>query len=312
MVWRGSGAELEVLLVHRKRWHDWSWPKGKVDPGEELVATAVREVAEETGLSISLGFPLPSVVYKVPGGLRKVAHYWAADAEAEVPESVARSRGRIVPAGVEEIDRTRWLPAAQARDRLSYPADRRLLDLVVEADAAGTLRTSPLAVVRHAKAKGRSSWDGGEADRPLVAAGVEQARALVPVLSAYGITRVVSSPWERCASTIDPYLATTGITGEFADQLTEHAHTGSPASVAAIAADLLASDSPVAVCTHRPVLPTVLDVLSMHANRATASLLPRANPFLAPGEALIAHVATVHGHRRVVAVERQPGRPRRG
>ncbi len=59
IVWRGTGRTLEVLLVHRPRYDDWSWPKGKLDPGESLPACAVREVAEETGHSIVLGLPLP-------------------------------------------------------------------------------------------------------------------------------------------------------------------------------------------------------------------------------------------------------------
>ena len=68
IVWRGTGRTLEVLLVHRPRYDDWSWPKGKLDPGESLPACAVREVAEETGHSIVLGLPLPQVKYRLEDG----------------------------------------------------------------------------------------------------------------------------------------------------------------------------------------------------------------------------------------------------
>lgn len=79
LVWRERGRKLQVLLVHRPRYNDWSWPKGKPESGEPLVATAVREVSEETGKRIVLGQPLGCVRYRV-GGRPKETHYWAATA----------------------------------------------------------------------------------------------------------------------------------------------------------------------------------------------------------------------------------------
>src|SRR3712207_7314073 len=78
VVWqRSPSGEVEVALVHRPRYDDWSLPKGKPHDGEKLPVTAVREVAEETGHAVTLGARLGSTRYLVPWG-QKVAHYWTA------------------------------------------------------------------------------------------------------------------------------------------------------------------------------------------------------------------------------------------
>src|SRR5690625_3176103 len=72
VVWRVVGRRLEVLLIHRPRYDDWSWPKGKLDSKDEpLPLCAVREVQEETGVPVLLGAKLPTVRYKLPGGAKK-------------------------------------------------------------------------------------------------------------------------------------------------------------------------------------------------------------------------------------------------
>ena len=78
LVWRVHDGELQVRLVHRPRYDDWSWPKGKLDPGETFQAAAAREVAEETGKPVVLGVPLPGLQYLTPEGRVKRVHYWAA------------------------------------------------------------------------------------------------------------------------------------------------------------------------------------------------------------------------------------------
>src|SRR3954470_1380615 len=65
-----------VLLVHRPRYDDWSFPKGKLDPGEHVTSAAVREVAEETGLRVRLGPPLPGQRYPAAGGRVKGVSDW--------------------------------------------------------------------------------------------------------------------------------------------------------------------------------------------------------------------------------------------
>src|SRR5699024_12294118 len=103
VVWRVVGRRLEVLLIHRPRYDDWSWPKGKLDSKDEpLPLCAVREVQEETGVPVLLGAKLPTVRYKLPGGVKKECKYWAATPVATVgpADGALRARGEI-KAGTE-------------------------------------------------------------------------------------------------------------------------------------------------------------------------------------------------------------------
>lgn len=121
VLWRrtaaaGDGpAGVEIALVHRPRYDDWSHPKGKLDAGETPAQAAVREVLEETGMSCVLRMELPTARYVVRGRAKEVS-YWAAEATG----------GVFVPN--DEVDRMLWLPPAQARRRLTHPPDRPLLD----------------------------------------------------------------------------------------------------------------------------------------------------------------------------------------
>lgn len=117
LMWRPSspGGGLEVVLVHRPRYDDWSWPKGKLKRGEDFPAAAVREAREETGMDCELGAPLPTSHYLVDGRPKEV-RYWEARAGG----------GRFEPN--DEIDRVEWLTPAAARHRLTHDRDRPLLD----------------------------------------------------------------------------------------------------------------------------------------------------------------------------------------
>ncbi|MFD7505228.1 NUDIX hydrolase [Streptomyces sp. NPDC059850] len=114
---RGDG--LEIALVHRPRYDDWSHPKGKLKRGEDALRGAVREVVEETGMGCTPGAELPTQRY-VARGLPKEVRYWAAEA---VPDEV------FVPN--REVDRLLWLPPAAARTRLTYDHDRTLIDALL-------------------------------------------------------------------------------------------------------------------------------------------------------------------------------------
>ena len=165
----------EVLLVHRPKYDDWSFPKGKQDPGEHITATAVREVLEETGVEIRLGRPLRPQLYAVSGGRHKTVRYWVGHVLGDDDVSSYQVNA--------EVDDLGWFsPRAAAEKRLTYLDDIDLLDQLRQHRKA----TSTLAVVRHAKAQKRGAWDGPDPQRPLAEVGEVQARELVPLLHAYG------------------------------------------------------------------------------------------------------------------------------
>ena len=264
-----------VLLVHRPRYDDWSFPKGKLDPGEHVAAAAVREVAEETGLHVRLGPPLPGQRYPVAGGRTKAVSYWVGRAVGS--DDVGDYRPNA------EIDRVEWVPYGEALERLSYEHDVETLR------AAYPLRrkTHALVVLRHGQARSRRAWRSQDDRlRPLLQAGRQQAQRVIPVLAAYDVTRIVSSSSLRCVETVAPYSDVTGWKLELEDGLSEEDATAE--GVVAITDDLVQSDEGAVVCSHRPVLPSVFDALGVP------------DPKLGTGGMLVAHVRK----GAVVATER--------
>lgn len=291
---RERDGVLDVLLVHRPKYNDWSWPKGKADKGETLPETAVREVEEETGYRITLGRPLPEAKYTVGKGSKKHVAYWAAEIVSDdTPE----------PGNPREVDEARWVPASDATRLLTRYGDREQLDVVTRAFSKGDLRTWPLLVVRHGKAYDRSTWSKSDAKRPLISVGVRQAQSLTCMLAAWAPSRVYSSPWKRCLTTVTPYAESIGKNVKQKDELSEKAHSKTPVKVAEFLAKLVEKSEPAIVCTHRPVLPTVLSTLAGLAPAAVAADLPNSDPYLSPGEVIVASVRR-SATPRVLAVER--------
>lgn len=124
VVWRPSSqddAGLEVLVVHRDRYDDWSFPKGKLDPGESWEQAAVREVFEETGVVGVLGEELATTDYVDHRGRTKRARYWSMQVAADVGFTAD-----------DEISRRRWLPVGEVAETLTYPRDAPVLESFVE------------------------------------------------------------------------------------------------------------------------------------------------------------------------------------
>jgi 8-oxo-dGTP diphosphatase len=209
VLWRRSpSGEVEVALVHRPRYDDWSLPKGKLKDGEVPLLGALREVAEETGYAATVGRTLGSSAYEVlqnGRGLPKTVRWWA-----------MRAAGGAFEPG-DEVDELRWLTPAAAERLLTAGRDVAPLRLLVE---AGTGTTTVL-LVRHAHAGSRADWDGEDLDRPLDERGEHQAAALVPLLAAYAPDRIVSAPARRCVDTVRPLATALGCDVEVAPLLGE-------------------------------------------------------------------------------------------
>jgi 8-oxo-dGTP pyrophosphatase MutT (NUDIX family)/phosphohistidine phosphatase SixA len=275
---RAAGAVVtrkggEVLLVHRPKYDDWSFPKGKLDPGEHTVTAAVREVAEETGLDVRLGPALSPQRYRMSNGRWKSVDYWTARVVGSDDVSGYRPNA--------EIDDVEWVPWKDAVHRLTYPYDRETL-----AEARPLRRrTRALVVLRHGKARSRGAWKKDDRLRPLVQLGEAQAQRLVPLLAAFDVTVAHSSSSTRCVQTVAPYAEVTGWPVKLYDELSEEGATAE--GVVDLVDALLDGGESAVLCTHRPVLPTVLDALRV----------PEAK--LEPGAMLVVH----HRKGRVVASE---------
>ena len=245
VVWRAGEEGIETALVHRARYDDWSFPKGKAFAGEHVLLTAVREVAEETGTPVALGRRLSTTQYLTSEGPKRV-DYWAGRPV---------SPGTFVPG--DEVDALSWLPLGAAADRLSYAHDVAVL----EGFAAGPADTVPVILVRHADAVGRKAWrQAGHTDdlaRPLSVKGEAEAEALGQILRCYAPGRVISSGTQRCLATVGPYAARTGATVETEPALTvgEAAGDGGadwePTDAARQwIAGIVTAAKPVVICAH--------------------------------------------------------------
>ena len=265
----------EVLLVHRPKYDDWSFPKGKLDPGEHMTTAAVREVAEETGLDVRLGPPLTSQRYALRDEQDRVkrVHYWAGRVVGG--DDVTRYQPNA------EIDAVAWVRLDEVSDRLTYERDVETL----EEFRTYRKKSHPLIVLRHGKAKSRKSWPGDDRERPLNEVGLLQAEEAVSILGAYGVKRVLSSSSTRCWSTVGPYADVADLDLQVTRDLSEEDAT--PRGVSRHVHRLLGKSEPTVLCTHRPVLPLIYDALGV------------GDPKLEAGAMLVVH----HRNGQILALE---------
>lgn len=310
LVWRESDGRLEVALVHRPRYKDWSWPKGKLEPGETSPEAAVREVAEELGETVVLGVPLPDQHYTVAGDRPKRVEYWAARVATDADRAALAARTAVARAPRSEVDDVVWVSARTAGELLTRASDREPLDVLVARWSRDRLRTAVTVLARHGRAKPRSAWDGGEESRPLTPSGRAQAEALVPLLAAFGVHEVVTSPWARCRDTVTPYASRAGLDLLTAPVLTEAAYRADAEAAVALLADHVHDPRDAVLAMHRPVLPAAVQVMGAATRRWTTGTLPDDDPYLRPGEILVAHVTTTPGRRRPRIAAFETHRPR--
>ena len=295
VVWRVVDDKLMVLLIHRTKYRDVTLPKGKVDPGEMLAETAVREIFEETGIRVALGVPVGVSRYRMPSKRQKVVHYWAAEAT-----DAAIRASAFVPN--REIAALEWVTTKKAMSRLSYPVDIEIIEHFVRLVDEGVLRTFPIIALRHAKAMGREDWDKDDAARPLVPRGRKQAYAIVGPLLAFGARKIISSPAVRCMKTVTPLSASLGRKIHQTALISQDAWEDGKSDARTIVGERVRARKPAVLCTHGPVLPELMTELALATGTLRGSYLGSASA-LEPGAFSVVHMSLDNPGSGIVAIE---------
>ncbi len=295
VVWRVVDGKLRVLLIHRTKYRDLTLPKGKVDPGEMLAETAVREIHEETGIRVALGVPVGVSRYRMPSKRIKIVHYWAAEAtDAAIRASV------FVPN--KEIAALEWVSPKKALKRLSYPVDIEIVENFVRLVDEGVLRTFPIIALRHAKAVPREEWKGKDAARPLAPRGRKQATSIVGPLMAFGVRRIVSSPATRCVKTVAPLSAAIGREIDATKLISQDAWEDGRSDPRTVIGQRVRSRKPAVLCSHGPVLPDILSELALATGTLRGSYLGSASA-LEPGAFSVVHLSVDNPGSGIVTIE---------
>lgn len=296
VLWKVVDKELKILVVHRTQHKDISIPKGKVDPGETLPETAVREIREETGLDIALGPYLGTVDYVMPNnGKNKEVHYWAAEVD---PTAAERSPFK----SNNEIYALEWMTIPVAREKLSYSHDVGLVDALEKLFGLGFARTFPIVIVRHGKAVPASSWDGPDALRPLLHRGHEQAKAIAGGIASYRPQILFTSPATRCIQTITPLATSSGIRVKESTKLSQERWSSDGDNARKVIKRRLAKGVPVVLCSHGPVIPQLVEELvAQTGTESDAAFRRTASPNT--GDFSVFHIVMAEFGPHIVSVE---------
>ncbi len=253
VLWRETategGAGVEVAIIHRPRYDDWTLPKGKLAAGEPEIDGAIREVLEETGYRVRLGRPLGETRYfKESGGyLRpKVVRWWAMEAAG----------GGFSPG--REVDRLDWVSLAEAHERLSRETDRELLERFVRGPAPSRV----VLLVRHGTAGSRSGWEGDDRLRPLDDCGRLQAEELIRLLAHFDPTLIESAEFVRCRQTVEPLAEALGLPISDEPLLSEVGYPGHEAEAARHMRTAGGAHGTVVLCSQGDVIPDLLGRLA--------------------------------------------------
>jgi 8-oxo-dGTP pyrophosphatase MutT (NUDIX family)/phosphohistidine phosphatase SixA len=293
--WRVVNGKVRILLVHRTQHKDISLPKGKVDPGETLPQTAVREIAEETGLVVGLGAPLGQVEYPLPSGRQKIVYYWSAEVDGHAIESA-----RFFPN--DEISALEWVSVKKARTLLTYPHDVEIVEAFSARVKNDRARTFAIIVVRHGKAVPPDVWDGEDATRPLMAQGTAEAASIALGVAAFRPTKIVSSDAVRCLATVAPLGRVLGLDISESAAISQDAWESGESRVDDMVGKKARKKKTVVLCSHGPVIPEIIAEIAKVTNTPpTAEFLSLGS--LSTGEFSVLHIAIDHPRSGVVAME---------
>lgn len=295
VVWRLIDGKLRILLIHRTKYRDITLPKGKVDPGEMLAETAVREVHEETGIRVSLGVPVGVSRYHLPSSKQKVVHYWAAEATDD-----AIRASTFVPN--REIAALEWVSVKKARARLSYPVDLEILDFFAQLVDDGVLRTFPIIALRHAKALSRGDWDGPDAERPLTDRGLQQAKSIVGPLRAFGMRKIITSDAVRCMQTVAPLAKALDRKIVTTTKISQDAWEDGEDDLRSVVGRRVRSGKPTVLCSHGPVLPGILTEIALATGTVRGSYVSSAAD-LEPAAFSVVHLSASNPGSGIIAIE---------
>jgi 8-oxo-(d)GTP phosphatase len=249
VLWRPHAEDatrVRIALIHRPRYDDWTLPKGKCKPGEPSLLTAIRETAEETGHLGIAQRRLATMCYRVAGTVKEV-DYW----------SMRAGGGRFTPS--EEVDQLRWPEPGTALRRLTYAADRDLLEEFLEAPRP----TSVLVLARHATAGTRSEWKRADDLRPLDSTGHREARAVAALVTAFGPEAVYSPDLVRCRQTARAVAAAVGLPVIDLPELSDAGYSAQPTAAADVFRELAAKHPASYVCSQGEAISGLLNDLGV-------------------------------------------------
>jgi 8-oxo-dGTP diphosphatase len=247
VLWRkGEKKKIEVLIIHRPKYDDWTFPKGKAEIGEPLIACAYREVLEETNIETAFGPYLGEVEYLTNDGKKKVS-FWSAKV---IKEKEFNSNA--------EVDQLKWVEVTKVKELLTLDTDRKILEqfLRIEPD------TKPLVLLRHAKAVTRDEWQGEDDDRPLDSYGQNQAKRLLAMYQVFNLEQIHSSDAVRCYDTVVAIAKSLNIKLEVTGKLSESTFKKDKEKAFDYAKDLMKLNESVLLCSHNPILPKMLNKLT--------------------------------------------------
>ena len=247
VVWRKHKDNFtEVAIIHRPKYDDWSFPKGKLEIGESIISCAHREVLEETNLQTEFGPHLGQVEYFTPDGLKKVT-YWSAKVIAEKPFRTNT-----------EVDQLKWIPITKVIEVLTNETDKEIFDKFVKVK----FNSKPFILLRHAKAITRDEWQGEDDDRPLSSSGQNQAMRLLSTYQVFNIDQIHSSDAVRCYDTVKSMAKGLDIKLEVSSKLSENTYKKDKEKAFNYVSELIKEDKSILICSHNPILPKMLNKLT--------------------------------------------------